>query len=244
MKESTIVEKDSYIPLHVQLKENIEQQILDGNYEGRIPSERELMKQYDVSRSTVREAINALVREGVLVKKHGKGTYVSIKPLDSWLGQLSSTTEVIHSLGMEPGARLIEFHKVEAPEHVQTKTGFKEVYFLKRLRLANKIPIGLEKQYYPLYVGEQLADYNLNEITLYDVIQNELGIPFSEANQKISCGSISKSDLVLLEVGQDVGILKAERIIKGPDQSVIEYEEAFYRSDMYSFELNLSRKFG
>lgn len=49
MKESTLLEKDSYIPLHVPLKDNIEQQILNGNYEGRIPSEREWMKQYDLS---------------------------------------------------------------------------------------------------------------------------------------------------------------------------------------------------
>ena len=244
MKESTIVEKDSYIPLHVQLKENIEQQILDGNYEGRIPSERELKKQYDVSRSTVREAINALVREGVLVKKHGKGTYVSIKPLDSWLGQLSSTTEVIHHLGMEPGAKLIEFKKIKAVDHIKEIMGDNEVYYLKRIRLANNIPIGIEQQYYPTYIGEQLSTYDLNEITLYDVIQNELGIPFSEANQKINCGPIPKKDLEYLQVDETVCILKAERIIKGQDQSIIEYEEAYYRSDLYYFEISQSRKFG
>lgn len=244
MKGTTQLNKEGHTPLHIQLKNEIEQQIIDGLFENQIPSEREFMQKYDVSRSTVREAVNALVREGVLVKKHGKGTYVSIKPLHSWLGHLSSTTEVIRGLGMEPGAKLIEFHKTEVPQHVQKVSGFKEAFFLKRLRLANKIPIGLEQQYYPIYIGEQLADYNLDEITLYDVIQNDLGIPFSEANQKISCGTLATSDLEYLEVNQDVGILKAERIIKGPEQVIIEYEEAFYRSDMYSFELNLSRKFG
>ena len=239
-----LLNKDSHTPLHIQLKNEIERQIIDGVYEGQIPSEREFMQQYDISRSTVREAIIALVREGILVKKHGKGTYVSIKPLHSWLGHLSSTTEVIRAMGMEPGAKLIEFHKVKPPQHVQHVTGFKEAFFLKRLRLANDIPIGLEQEYYPLYIGEQLAEYDLNEITLYDVIQRDLGIPFSEANQKINCGAIAKDDLAYLEVEEGVGILKAERIIKGQDKTIIEFEEAFYRSDMYSFELNLSRKFG
>ena len=236
--------KDSHTPLHIQLKNEIEQQIINNVYEDQIPSEREFMEKYDVSRSTVREAINALVREGVLIKKHGKGTYISIKPLHSWLGHLSSTTEVIRGLGMEPGARLLEFHKIVTPEHVREFTGFGEAFFLKRIRLANDIPIGLEQQYYPIYIGEQLADYNLDEITLYDVIQRDLGIPFSEANQKISSGTISDKDLAHLEIDRSVSILRAERIIRGQDDTVIEYEEAFYRSDMYSFELNLSRKFG
>lgn len=236
--------KESHTPLLIQLKNEIEQRIIDGIYKEQLPSEREFMKTYDVSRSTVREAINALVREGVLVKKHGKGTYVSIKPLHSWLGHLSSTTEVIHGLGMAPGAKLIEFQKVTPSEQVQELTGFEQAYFMKRLRLADQLPIGLEQQYYPLHIGEQLAAYNLDEITLYDVIQKDLGIPFSEAKQKISCGNISDSNLAYLEVDDSVGILKAERIIKGQDDTIIEYEEAFYRSDMYAFELNLSRKFG
>lgn len=89
-----------------------------------------------------------------------------------------------------------------------------------------------------------MSTYDLNEITLYDVIQNELGIPFSEANQKINCGPIPKKDLEYLQVDETVCILKAERIIKGQDQSIIEYEEAYYRSDLYYFEISQSRKFG
>lgn len=238
------INKDIHTPYHIQLKNEVERRIIDGVYEEQLPSERELMQEYDVSRSTVREAIGALVREGILIKKHGKGTFVSIKPLDSWLGHLSSTTEVIRSLGMEPGAKLIDFHKIEPPTYVQEMTGFKEAYFLKRLRLANNVPIGLEKQYYPLFIGDLLSKYDLNKVTLYDVIQKDIGIPFSEANQKIGCKKVNESDLSYLEVDEDVAILTAERIIRDQHRSVIEYEEAYYRSDLYSFELNLSRKFG
>lgn len=244
MEVHNLLNKDNPIPLMIQLKNAIEKQIIDGIYEDQLPSERELMRQYDVSRSTVREAINALVREGVLVKKHGKGTYVSIKSLDSWLGQLSSTTEVIRNLGMKPGAKLIDFKKVAPSQAIQKRTGFKEAYLLKRLRLADGEPIGVEQQYYPLYIGEQLEAYKLEDVTLYDVIQQELGIPFLEANQKISSGGISEQDREYLEVDKTVHILKAERIIKGQNESIIEYEEAFYRGDIYAFELNLSRKFG
>ncbi len=236
--------KDSYTPLHIQLKNEIEQLIIEGVYEDQIPSEREFMQRYDVSRSTVREAISSLVREGVLVKRHGKGTYVSIKPIQNWLGHLSSTTEIIRGLGMEPGARLIDFHKVTPSASIQQITGFTEAFFLKRVRLANDIPVGIEHQYYPLFIGEQLVNYDLDKITLYDVIQGELGISFSEAKQRISCGTTSEENRNYLEVDDTICLLKAERIIKGQDEMIIEYEEAYYRSDLYAFELNLSRKFG
>lgn len=238
------LDKDGYTPLHIQLKEEIEKKIMDGELVGQIPSEREFMQTYSISRSTVREAINALVREGVLVKKHGKGTFVSLKPIQNWLGHLSSTTETIRRLGMEPSSKLIEFYKVSPPQYVKEITGFKKAYYLKRVRLANDIPLGLEQHYYPLHIGEPLADYDLNKITLYDVLEQELGIQFTEANQKITCSSLSKKDASYLDIDEGTSVLKAERIIKDQTDTIIEYEEAYYRSDLYSFEINLSRKFG
>lgn len=236
--------KDSHTPLHIQLKEEIERKIMKGDLIDQIPSEREFMQAYDISRSTVREAINALVREGVLVKKHGKGTFVSLKPIQNWLGHLSSTTEVIRRMGMEPSSKLIEFHKLKPSRHVQDITGFTEAYYLKRLRLANDLPLGIEQHYYPIEIGEPLADYDLNKITLYDVLEQELGIQFAEANQKITCSTLSSKDAKYLEIDEETSVLKAERIIKDQADLIIEYEEAYYRSDLYAFEINLSRKFG
>lgn len=238
------ISKDSYKPLHVQLKDKIERLILDRVYEDQIPSERELMQEFNVSRSTVRKAINSLVHEGILVKKHGKGTYVSIKPIQKWLGHLNSTTDVIKGLGMNPGAKLIEHRIISPPEKVKELTDSDTIYFIKRLRLANDTPIGLEQHYYPPHIGKELLKYDLNEVTLYDVIQNNLGIPFVEANQRITSTHIAEINRKYLDIDEKVCLLKAERIIKGEENSFIEYEEAYYRSDMYTFEINLARKFG
>ncbi|MGM8213756.1 GntR family transcriptional regulator [Virgibacillus sp. W0430] len=238
------LDKESHVPLHIQLKNTIERRIIEGKLVEQIPSEREFMQQYNVSRSTVREAINQLVREGALIKKHGKGTFVSLKPIHNWLGHLSSTTETIRRLNMEPGAKLIEFYKTTPPAYVQEITNFTEAYYLKRLRLGDEFPIGIEQHYYPIFIGERLADYDLNEITLYEVIENDLGIQFTEANQKISCGNVSEMDRDYLQIEPETCVLKAERVIKDQFDKIIEYEEAFYRSDLYAFEINLSRKFG
>lgn len=232
------------IPLHIQLKDILEKKIVDVTLSGQIPSERQLMEEYNVSRSTVREAINLLVREGVLEKRHGKGTFVSLKPIHDWLGNLSSTTETIRNMGMKPGAKLITHYKTVPSTYVQEQTGFQEAYFIKRVRYADDIPLGVERHYYPIAIGEELIKYDLDDATLYDLVENELGIKFAEANQSISSGPLLKEDRGLLEIDPDTYVLIAERLIKNQDGNVIELEEAFYRSDMYSFKINLSRKFG
>lgn len=234
----------SAIPLHVQLKDIIEHNVAMGIYKNRIPSERQIMEEFNVSRSTVREAINMLVREGILEKIHGKGTYISLKPLHEWLGNLSSTTDTIKSMGMEPGAKLVTHYITDPPKHIKTTTGLKKAYFIKRIRYADNIPIGIERHYYPIPIGKELITFNLNDATLYDLIENELGIHFAEAKQTIRSGIVLPEDIPYLEVSADSHVLIAERIIKGRDGKIIEFEHANYRGDLYKIDVNLSRKFG
>lgn len=233
---------NSFTPLHVQLKEKIENKIRQGIFKEQIPSERQFMEKYQISRSTVREAINLLVMEGVLEKRHGKGTFVSLRPIDDWLGHLSSTTETIRDLGMEPGAKLIDHYIIEPPANVQEVTGFETAYFIRRLRFADNIPFGIERHYYPMSIGEALVKYNLDNTTLYDLLENELGIQFANAKQVISSGELLEEDKRYLQIPEKSGTLIAERTIRDDSGKVIEFEKAYYRSDMYQFTINLSRK--
>ncbi|MDY0394306.1 GntR family transcriptional regulator [Virgibacillus halophilus] len=234
----------SSLPLHIQLKEIIEKQVSEGVLTDQIPSERQYMEEYDVSRSTVREAINVLVREGILEKRHGKGTFVSLKPIHDWLGNLSSTTETINKMGMKAGARLVQHYRRKTSDYIEERTGFKEAYFIKRIRYADDIAIGVERHYYPPEIGERLIQYDLNDATLYDLIENELGIQFAVADQTISCGPLLPEDHTLLDIDENRYALIAERMIRDQEGHIIEFEEAYYRSDMYAFTINLSRKFG
>lgn len=230
------------LPLHIQLKEEIEKQIVEKRYQEKIPSERELMETYAVSRSTVREAVNLLVREGVLKKVHGKGTFISIKPIQDWLGNLCSTTETIRNMGMEPGAKVIEHYITTPSAHIRDLTGFQSAYFIKRIRFANQIPIGIESHFYPVEIGERLVQFQLDNATLYDLLENELHIRFGESEQIITSGTITGEDAKHLHAGDHANVLKVERIITNTAGEVIEYEEAHYRADMYSFRIKSSRK--
>ncbi|GIM44920.1 GntR family transcriptional regulator [Collibacillus ludicampi] len=228
----------SPIPLHVQLKDLLEKQILQGHYTEKIPSERELMDMYSVSRSTVREAISILVREGILEKKHGKGTFVSLKPVQEWLG-ITSLTETIKKMDI----RLLDHGIVPTPENIEHVDGFHDQsYHIKRLRFKDDIPIAIERHYYPLEIGMKLQAYDLNKAVLYDVLEGDLGIHFWEAEQIITCTHPEKEDAEHLGVSESLCLLVTERMISDPEGNLIEYYKGYFRSDMYSITMKMSRK--
>ncbi|WP_205599187.1 GntR family transcriptional regulator [Oceanobacillus halotolerans] len=229
------------VPLHLQLKNELEQKIYEGIYIGKIPSERELMDEYYVSRSTVRQSIDQLVREGVLEKKRGKGTFVALKPIDDWLGSLSSTTETIERMGMDPGARLIESKIVTLSNHLREITGLAEAYYIKRVRYANHIPIGIETNYYPVEIGLKLANYDLNKESLYELLERQLDVNTYAADQIIKSAHLTKEDGALLNIPIRSSMLNAERKLVDVNGDFVEFENAYYRSDMYSFKIKLSR---
>ncbi|GIO23435.1 GntR family transcriptional regulator [Oceanobacillus sp. J11TS1] len=229
------------IPLYVQLKERIEKNILNGKYEDKIPSEREVMDEFYVSRSTVRQAINELVNDGVLEKRPGKGTFISLKPINDWLGSLSSTSETIKRMGMEPGAKLIKAEQITLPSHLQKIIGSPHAFHFKRIRFANQTPIGIENNYYSLELGEKINKFDLNNITLYDLLELKLGIHTKQAEQNIRAGKVSNEDAVLLNVPRNTAILEVDRKLVDINDRFVEFEQAFYRADMYSFKINLAR---
>lgn len=230
------------VPLHIQLKLILENKIFEGEYKEKIPSEREIMELYSVSRSTVRESINQLVREGILEKKHGKGTFISLKPIQDWLGTLKSTTETIQEMGMKPGAKLINHGIIKSNKTIKALCGFDFSYFIKRIRYADDLPIAIENQYYPVDIGEKLAKHDIDKATLYDLLENELEIKLGDAEQIITSGHFHDEDANYLEVSPSSCALIIERVLYDNDGEVVEYQEGFYRADMYSFSINLSRK--
>lgn len=230
------------IPLHVQLKERIEEKIYSGEYQDKIPSERELMDEYYVSRSTVRQSVEQLAREGILVRKPGKGTFIVIKPINDWLGSLSSTSETVERIGMIPGAKLISAEIIELKGKLREVTGLKNAYYFKRVRYANNIPIGIERHYYPIHLGQQLVKFDLNKEAFYDLLENELDVKTFQSEQVIKAGISTKEDAGLMKIQDGSSILIAERKITDINNDFVEFEKAYYRSDMYSFTINLSRK--
>lgn len=242
--EKNVVDFKSDIPLHVQLKDILRQEILQGLYQEKIPSERELMARFGISRSTVRQAVLELVQEGVLEKIHGKGTFISLRPVEEWLGSLQTFNEVIQEQGMCPGIRLLHHGIARPPKDVSAALGLtgQDCYLVERLRFANEQPVALEKQYYPLEIGKRLAQYDLNNAAIYDLLENELGIKLWEAEQVITVAMATAEEAAMLQVEPGACLFLTERFIIDATGRGIEYEHTVYRSDLYAFRIKMTRK--
>lgn len=232
----------SPIPLHVQLKETLRKEIEQGNYTDKIPSERELMDRFSVSRTTVREAVSALVRDGFLEKIHGKGTFITSHKVNEWLGNIKSFTETVKGMGMEPGIKLL-FQGVKSDPEIAEILGVKEYYAIKRLRFADEEPIAIERTYYRLETGLKLAEYDLNQVTLYSLLES-IGVILYEAEQKITGTNPSEEDAKLLGIPPAASVLAVERLTLDPQGNTVEYYYSVFRADKYAFCINMFRKGG
>ncbi|MEW6663246.1 MAG: GntR family transcriptional regulator [Bacillota bacterium] len=235
-----VLDIHSPIPLHVQLKEIMRKEIGQGNYTSKIPSERELMDRFSVSRTTVREAVSALVRDGFLEKIHGKGTFITTHKVNEWLGNIKSFTETVKSMGMEPGIRLL-FQGIKSSPEIAEILGVKEYYAIERLRYADDEPVAIERTYYPLETGLKLAEYDLNKATLYTLLES-IGIILHEAEQKITGAMPTEEDARLLGISPSTSVLAAERLTSNPYGQIVEYYYSIFRTDKYAFCIKMSRK--
>ncbi|WP_085521949.1 GntR family transcriptional regulator [Tuberibacillus sp. Marseille-P3662] len=229
----------SPLPLHAQLSQIIEKRVQEGYYTEQIPSERELMDEYNVSRSTVREAVSTLVQEGILEKRHGRGTFVSDRPVQEWLS-ITNFTEIAKHLDIT----LLDYKKVATPSNLKSIDDFQgQCYYIIRLRSKNQIPVAIESHYYPIEIGEKLIHYDLTQAVLYDVLERDLNFQFWDAEQIVTCEQASQEDADILQADpSNLSLLTTERMMYDANGQLIEYYKGKFLSDMYSFRMKMSRR--
>lgn len=239
----SLIDINNPIPLHLQLKDVLAGEINKGVHKEKIPSERDLMERFSVSRTTVREAISHLVQEGILEKVHGKGTFISQKPpVHEWLDSLNSLTETVKKMGMVPGSTLLKSEAVLGMNYVSDLLQTDSLFTIERLRTADSTPIAIERHFYSKEIGIQLAKYDLETSTIYDLLENNLGIELVEAEQFISCKEVSLEDAEKLDIQPGSSVLCVERLITDANDQPIEYYTSNFRPDMYVFRIKTKRK--
>jgi Transcriptional regulators len=229
-------------PLYLQLKRWIEDAIKRGliNPGDALPSERDLAQRADVSRVTVRKAVQQLVREGVLVQRHGSGTFVApqTQRVEQSLSQLTSFTEDMARRGMSVRAEWLErdLHIPSPEETLILGLGAGErVARISRLRLTVDTPLAIERASLsssvlpdPMEIGDSL--YRHLELS---------GTRPVRAIQRIRAANIAEQDAQLLQVPVGSAGLHIERISYLATGRVIEFTRSIYRGDTYDFVAEL-----
>jgi GntR family transcriptional regulator len=174
--KENIVNPDNSIPLYHQILNYIRYQIQSGGLKpgDPIPPETELSKMYNISRTTVRQALDILAEENLIVRRRGKGTFISNQKINRDLNHLYSFSEDMRAMNLIPSSKVLEQSILKAPEDIAKAlrlTSNTEIFKLMRVRYADNEPILLETTFVPFYLCAGIEKEDFSGISLYSVLR-------------------------------------------------------------------------
>ncbi|MCT4565840.1 MAG: GntR family transcriptional regulator [Maledivibacter sp.] len=239
------IDKSSRIALYYQLMDIIIEDIETGKLKenDKLLSERELCDQYDISRATVRQAIQELEKDDYVYKLHGKGTFVSPKRFQQNLLKFYSFTEEMKKKGKKPSSVVIDFKIVCVDEKIAKKINLNEgdmLYEFTRLRLADQTPMMLETTYVPYDRFPGIKRFDLENEPMYDIFTKRFNAVFTRAEETFHVALIRDNEAELLKIPKDAPSLLIERITYEND-SIIEYTKSVARGDKFKYYVVLTK---
>lgn len=238
-----LIDKKSRVPLYAQLIDIIVKKVNSGELKehDKLPSEREICEQYDISRTTTRQAMIELEQDGYIYKEHGKGSFVSPKTYTQSLVRMYSFTEEMKKLGKIPKAKILSFSIKPGLSKVATKLCLDEgelVYEMLRLRLADDEPIMYETTYLPCKHFPNLMKNDFEINSMYDLFLKKYSFTISSAQESFRVVSVGPEEApyLLNEIGSPA--MKIERVAFSKDCAV-EYTVSVARGDRYVYTTEL-----
>jgi len=242
------VDPNDYTPRYYQLANIIRDRISNGEWKPYqpIPSERQLEEIYSISRTTIRQAIDLLVRQGYLYREHGRGTFVSPEKLQKGISELTSFTEDMKRRGLTPGQKILEIGFVDAPTevlaHLGLPAGVRQLFRIKRIRLGDSIPMGLQTSFYDLPDGFQITREELETYgSIYAMLQEKFHIIPTEADETLEVTLATPQEAAFLQVSPGSPLLLSERTMYSQTRRAIEFVSILYRGDRYRYYAKLTR---
>ncbi|PYZ92621.1 GntR family transcriptional regulator [Salipaludibacillus keqinensis] len=245
MKRKENIITDNKGALYLQVKDIIIQRIQQKIWPANtlIPTEQELMKEFGVSRTTIRQAIQILVVNGLLEKRQGRGTVVKPQKLQGSLGKLKGFAEEVLDSGRVPRSKTlrVEFRTdLFSEKSVLQLEESATVLLIERIRFADETPIALERTVWPEYIGKILVKHDLDHAKYYEILE-EQNIWLRKASEQIKAINATLLEADYLGVRGGEALLEMVRLSFGVDDKPIEYTRTKYRSDHYHYDIDLQR---
>jgi len=222
------IDRHSKTPLYHQISENIREfiqsrQLAPGEM---IPSEWELRDLYGVSRLTVRKALDDLVRDGLLLRKHGVGTFVAHASVAQIYPSELSFTRNMEQIGCKPGSRIVSIKAGPASDEIAQTLGIESgssVFELVRVRLADDRPLLLETSYLSAQRFPGLTEADLRTGSLYQFLSDHYRVDITALDQVMEPTLLTDREAALLEVAPGEPAILSEMIGYTAAGEVIEY---------------------
>jgi GntR family transcriptional regulator len=237
--------KDLPVPLYHQLKDVLLRGIQAGRWklDDRLPPEDELAVQFEVSRITVRQALRELSNLGYIRREQGRGTFVRQPPVQQGPRELTSFTEDMRRRGAAARSRVLEHRAIPASDDLAVRLSIAEgepVFRLRRLRLADGKPMGLQTSHVPLAFVPGIERIDFANASLYETLDTRYDlVPVRATETQLAVAVGSGEEAALLKVAPGSPALAAERVTYLPDGRPLEFVYSVMRGDRYSIVLDL-----
>jgi len=240
------LDKDLPVPLYHQLKTVLLEQLRQGRWKpgDKLPTEDELGAQFRVSKATVRQSLRDLAQAGLVHRQQGRGTFVADTKIQFGPRLLNSFTQEMRDLGRQAGSRVLEQKVVPAGEDIARKLQVPPeapIFLLRRLRLAEGEPMGLQTVHIPIHFAPGIADLSFDSASLYETLEKRFGLLPDHASQEHFAIALDGSEADLLNVPAGSPALGGERLsfLRGGEPLELTY--SIMRGDRYQIQLKLVR---
>jgi GntR family transcriptional regulator len=206
-----------------------------------IPSERQLTNDLGVSRLTVRAALDELVRDGYLERRHGSGTYVTEPKIAQPLS-LTSFSDDMRRRGMVPGSRTLELTTTLAGARLGARLGVSpeaRLVRVKRLRLADSKPMAMEVLHVPESLVPGLTRADFQDHSFYELLRERYDIVIASGTQTIEPTVTSEEESEVLGVPLHTPAFLFERTTVSESGRIVEFVRSIYRGDRYRLVADL-----
>jgi len=224
-------------PLYARIQEYVAELILSGKLapETKIQSERDFSEDLGVSRMTVRRAITELVNEGLLERRHGSGTYVAKPRVTYESHEMVNYLQAMQRRNIATGSQLIEFGEIVASrrlaEVLEVEIGT-QLYRVIMLRFANRVPVILERGFFPCSRCPNLEEWDLEKSSVYDLLAAVYGVEPGRISQTVEAVAASDTVAQQLRVEEGFPLLMLTRTICSVETGKpMVFSQDFLRSD-------------
>lgn len=240
------LDKDSPIPYYYQLAQLLREAMEDvaggaGSGEVPLPSEPALARQFEVTRGTVRHALEILEREGLIYRARGRGTFMRRRRLELDLTELSSITGHMQDRHWTAGYRLLSLRQGPARPQAERALGLapgETVWELRRLRLADGEPVSAETSVIPCRLAPDLAAADLTT-SLYEALRTRYGFRLKTSEQTIRIRAADAEEAELLALREGEPVFAITGVLADSEGTPVEYSRSLWRGDRYDLQVRL-----
>jgi len=241
-----LIDRDNHQKLYQQLYEIIKKKIKSSEWPvgSQIPTEEDICKMFNVSRSTVRTAVLELVREGYLKRQQGKGTFIYKNAVSEGLTMLTNFRELLYEKGLNFTTNVLARTVMMPIDDLDVKLDIlkdKHIIYIKRLRLINNEPVLLQESYIPYHICPLLLEEDIEHQSLFDLFENKYGIKITKVKTHIEITYLKTDEARLIGLPEaSAAILLAQSFYSA--DTLIMYTRSIKRTDRFKFFMELERK--